>query len=40
MKIEKPSLDKAEFKERVKVPVYGDQKIDEAKGKSLHCSHV
>jgi len=33
MKLEKPSLDRPEFKERVKVPVYGDEKIDQAKGK-------
>ena len=31
-KMEKPSLDRPEFKERKQVPVYGDNKIDEAKG--------
>jgi hypothetical protein len=38
MKLEKPSLDRPEFKERVKVPVYGDEKIDQAKGnKTTKC---
>lgn len=31
-KLDKPSLDRPEFKDRVKVQVYGDNKIDEAKG--------
>ncbi len=33
MKLEKPSLDKPELKESTPVPLYGDQKIDQAKGK-------
>ena len=34
-KLEKPSLDRPEFKDRVAVPIYGDNKIDEAKGMKI-----
>lgn len=36
MKIEKPNLEKLSQADRVKVPVYGDIKIDLAKGTFFH----